>query len=334
MSRASIAEKLAKKRFDWIRRTALAFNISEESARRMLNTTRKQSVRINPLIGHGANTVNTLQKTGLISTPFVMMDYGFRVKKPLDLRDHPLVKSGAAYIQNAASWLPVLALDPKPGEKVLDLCAAPGGKTSHIAAITNNQAHIWANDNSRARLAKLQANCAKLGATIERLTLYDAERIARKLSGEQFDKILIDAPCSAEGLRNIENDKDVLGWSVAHIKRLSSLQKRIVRQAWQLLRPGGVTVYSTCTTAPEENEAVVDYLLRHEENAQVAPLQFTLDNSMSPVTSWNSKHYSPAMAGTLRLAPSPEIEAFYVCKFIKQEPIARGNAGWHHKDKK
>jgi 16S rRNA (cytosine1407-C5)-methyltransferase len=234
-----------------------------------------------------------------------------------DIRDSEPVLSGQVFIQNAASWLPVLALDPKPGETILDVCAAPGGKTSHIAARTNNQAVIWANDNSRARLAKLQANMNRLGAQIATYTLFDATQLARKLAGQQFDKILLDAPCSGEGMMHIQSDKDLATWSVAQIKRLQQIQKRILGQAWELLKPGGTLVYSTCTMAPEENEAVIDYFLRSKQDAHIQSFEITLPNKVPAVKEWNGRSFNPQTQKCLRLKPSPSIEAFFVCKLVK-----------------
>lgn len=321
MKRSKPTEKLAQKRQSWIRRTALALNISEEDAEQLLRTPRQQSVRINTLktapVDNGRPRI--ISKPEALGRPFAWMPAGYELTCPVaDIRDNKAVVSGEVFIQNAASWLPVLALAPQSGDYILDVCAAPGGKTSHIAAITGNQAHITANDNSRPRLAKLHANLDRLDAHVERFTLYDATAIARKLEGEQFDSILIDAPCSGEGLMHLDNDKDFATWSVAHIKRLQRLQKRIIAQAWQLLKPGGILVYSTCTMAPEENEAVVDYLLRSHDNATILPFKITgLPNRVPAVQSWNGKDFDSALQHCMRLKPSEQIEAFFVCKLQK-----------------
>lgn len=233
------------------------------------------------------------------------------------VRDSQLVAEGKLFIQNAASWLPVLVLDPQPGETILDVCAAPGGKASHIAAITNNKAVLTVNDNSRARLAKMQANFKRLGVEPAETTLFDATQLARKLEGRQFDKILLDAPCSGEGMMRYDHDKDLATWSVAHIKRLQQLQKRLITQAWQLLGPGGMLVYSTCTMAPEENEAVVDYLVRTRPDARIESITLQLPNRIPPISAWNGKSFNPAVQQCMRLCPSPYIEAFFVCAFRK-----------------
>ena len=291
--------------------------VDEAEAVALLNQERWQSLRLNPLVAPPEETLAGLQKLGWKGRPFTWAPDCYSAEAGLEaVRDSELVASGAAYIQNAASWLPVLALEPRQSEAILDVCAAPGGKAGHIAAITGNQACLTVNDNSRARLAKLQSNLKRLGAAAE-YTLFDAAKLARKLEGRQFDKILLDAPCSGEGLMRYSNDKDFATWSVAHIKRLESLQKQIILQAWQLLKPGGTLVYSTCTMAPEENEAVVDYLLRKAPDAAIEPITFEVPNRVPVVIAWNGRPYKSDLQGCLRLRPHPLLEAFFVCRLKK-----------------
>lgn len=316
----SPTEKLAAKREAWVSRTAVILNISTAEATNMLTRGTNQSLRINPLRGNVAATLEELRTLGWQGQSVTWADNCFTLESPIEpIRDSQAAIEGRVFIQNAASWLPVLALDPKPGDTVLDVCAAPGGKTSHIAAITNNQAIITANDNSRPRLAKMRANFERLGVTGADTTLFDATQIARKLEGRQFGKILLDAPCSGEGMMRLGRDKDFDTWSVAHIKRLQQLQKRIITQAWKLLAPGGTLVYSTCTMAPEENEAVVDYLLRTHPEAKLAPLNLPLPNAVSVLQEWNNRPFANNLSACLRLAPSSTAEAFFVCKISKSE---------------
>ncbi len=316
----SPAEKRKIKRNALVERTALALGMSQDKAVALLRTTRQQSLRINPLRGDAQATLAELQSAGWQGERFTWMSDGYTITSaPEIVRDSLATTEGRAFIQNAASWLPVLALDPQPGDTILDVCAAPGGKTSHIAAITQNKAAITANDNSRPRLAKMRANFTRLGVTSVKTTLFDATYISRKLDGQLFDKILLDAPCSGEGMMLLDRDKDFATWSVAHVKRLQQLQKKILTQAWHLLKTGGTLVYSTCTMAPEEDEAVIDYLLRTQKAAQIVPFAPDLPNRVPTVRKWNSKTFDPRTKDCLRLAPSPQIEAFFVCKIIKTQ---------------
>lgn len=226
-------------------------------------------------------------------------------------------EQGRIYIQNAASFIPPLVLDPKPQERILDMCAAPGGKSSHIAAITNNEAELWVNDNSRTRLNRMLTNFERLGVKPQNTTLYSIDSLKRQLPNDYFDKILLDAPCSGEGMIDIDDPKALGHWSVAHIKRLQRIQKKAITTAWDLLRPGGTLVYSTCTIAPEENEAVVDYLLRKREGSTLLPIDLPLPNRIPAVKTWNNKSFAHNVGNCLRLAPSPTIEAFFVAHIRK-----------------
>lgn len=226
-------------------------------------------------------------------------------------------EEGRIYIQNAASFIPPLVLDPKPHERILDMCAAPGGKSSHIAAITGNKAELWVNDNSRTRLNRMLTNFGRLGVKPQNTTLYSIDSLKRQLPEEYFDKILLDAPCSGEGMIDIDDPKALDHWSVAHIKRLQRIQKKAITTAWDLLKPGGTLVYSTCTIAPEENETVVDYLLRKREGSSLLPINIPLPNRIPTIKSWNNKTFAHDLSHCLRLAPSPDIEAFFVAHIRK-----------------
>lgn len=226
-------------------------------------------------------------------------------------------EKGNIYVQNAASFVPPIVLDVRPKQHILDMCAAPGGKASHIAAITGNKAELWVNDNSRARLNRMIDNLHRLGVKPHNTTLYAIDSLPHQLPNEYFDRILLDAPCSGEGMIDLDDPKALDHWSVAQIKRLQRIQKKAIVTAWNLLKPGGTMVYSTCTMAPEENEAVVDYLLRKQETAQLMPIDLDLPNRIPTVKSWNNKSYSNDLSSCLRLAPSQTIEAFFVAHIRK-----------------
>ncbi|MGB4758884.1 MAG: RsmB/NOP family class I SAM-dependent RNA methyltransferase [Candidatus Saccharimonadales bacterium] len=300
--------RLAAKKGDWLWRTCKALHLVESKTMELLELPRTQSVRLR----YG-------EKLDFLGKEFPWCPGGYELLKPVsEIRDSEAVRSGQIYIQNAASWLPVIVLDPQADDVILDVCAAPGGKTSHIRDAAGGSAEIWANDNSRARLAKLQSNMKQLNIHINEYTLFDATQLARKLKGKQFTKILLDAPCGGEGMMTMSSNKDFDSWSVAHIKRLQQLQKRILTQAWHLLAPGGTLVYSTCTMAPEENEAVIDYLLRSQPDVVLEPIDIDLPNKATPVLEWNDRQYNTSITNCLRLMPSERIEAFFVCKLVKQ----------------
>ncbi|HSX43373.1 MAG TPA: RsmB/NOP family class I SAM-dependent RNA methyltransferase [Candidatus Saccharimonadales bacterium] len=310
-------DKTPIKRAAWLERSRQILGTAEEETIRLLSRPRVQSIRLNPLIAPPAATLHGLEQLGWRGTPYAWTANCYTSETGLEIiRDSKLAAAGAVYIQNAASWLPVLALKPQPSESILDVCAAPGGKASHIATFTDNQAELTVNDNSRVRLARMRANLDRLGVEAE-YTLFEASRLSSKLPGRQFDKILLDAPCSGDGLMQYTRDKDFTTWSVAQVQRLSSLQKQILLQAWQLLKPGGTLVYSTCTMAPEENEVVIDYLLRKRTDAQLVPFSVPVPNRMPALQGWNNKAFTSDLGGCLRLAPSSQVEAFFVAKLHK-----------------
>ena len=308
-------ERREQKRQVLIERSAAIMGIRDEDAAGRLTIPLVQCVRVNPLQGDTEKIVTEMKQVGWDGTRHEWYKDGYTIASGYEaLRDSALVTEGKIYIQNPSSWLPVIALDPKRGDRILDICAAPGGKTSHIAALQENSGEIIANDNSRARLLRLQANLTRLGTNAE-CTLYDATRLTKYIEPESFDKILLDAPCSGEGLINLDNPKSLDTWSVAHIRRLSELQKKLITQAWQLLKPGGTLVYSTCTMAPEENETVIDYLLRRYEDARTIELPFELSK---PVTAWNDRQYNAQIQKAARVFPENGYEAFFVCTAQKK----------------
>lgn len=312
-------EKLDSKRQLLIDRTAEALATDAQHAQQLLSIERHSSFRINHLkCNDKERLLASLALLGWNGEPCAWYKEGYSIVEGRDaVINSDEAKNGELFVQNQASWLPVLLLNPLPGERILDMCAAPGGKAAHIADITSNRSELWVNDSSRPRLYKLKSNFERLGVRASQICMYDAAKLASRLEQQSFDKILLDAPCSGEGLINIHKNRDLTYWSRAQIKRLQALQKKLIVNAWQLLKPGGTLIYSSCTMAPEENEAVVDYLLRRTTDCEVRPIELLPDNSVKPVQQWNGKIFDSRLSNTLRLAPSAYVEAFYVAKLTK-----------------
>lgn len=169
---------------------------------------------------------------------------------------------GFFYVQSLSSMLPVLALDPKSGDRVLDMAAAPGSKTTQIAMHMENQGVLIANDVSFQRLKPVAFHLDRLGILNCMVTCYDGARFP--FSPQPFDCILLDAPCSGVGSTH---EKTV--FSPGRLRMMERVQKDMVVRAYDLLRPGGRLIYSTCTTRPEENEAVIDRLLVKRSGARI-----------------------------------------------------------------
>ena len=164
----------------------------------------------------------------------------------------PLYHAGAFYSQEPSASSAVTLLDPQPGEKVLDLCAAPGGKSTQIAALTGDRGLLWSNEVVRSRASALASN-------LERMGVKNAV-LAEKLEG-YFDRVLVDAPCSGEGMFR-RDPQAIAEWSPAHVEACAARQLAILGSAARCVREGGVLVYSTCTFSEEENEGVVRAFLR------------------------------------------------------------------------
>jgi 16S rRNA (cytosine1407-C5)-methyltransferase len=313
-------EKLETKRQLLLARTAAVFDCPEAEAATLLSQGLASSFRLNTLRATDpVATLQQLQHNGWRGAAYGWHPDGFTVTGDKSaVSTSSAARAGEIYIQNAASWLPVLNLGPQPGETILDMCAAPGGKASHIAAVAHNQAELWVNDNSRPRFHTMLATFKRLGVIYHNATILTIARLAHELPSQYFDKILLDAPCSGEGLINLSvGPKSLHYWSLAHIKRLQSLQKQAMNTAWQLLKPGGRLIYSTCTIAPEENEGVVQYLLDKQPAAQLQPLAIKPANALPGLHAWQGKQYTKTMAHAARIMPDGRLEAFFIAHIRK-----------------
>jgi NOL1/NOP2/sun family putative RNA methylase len=204
---------------------------------------------------------------------------------------------GLLYVQEAVQTLPVIALDPRPGDAVLDLCAAPGGKSTHIAARMGGDGPLVLNEPNGRRQQALLANVNRLGVLNATITGYRGEQFPLRT---RFDRVLVDAPCSAEGTLRKEPSLRA-GAPKRTIVRLARLQKRLIVRAYDLLRPGGVLVYSTCTLAPEENESVVAHLLRARP-ARLTPLSLPGETAAG-LASWGEETYPAEVRLCARVYP-------------------------------
>ncbi len=179
---------------------------------------------------------------------------------------HPYHDAGVYYLQEASAMCAVALLDPQPGERILDLCAAPGGKSTQIAGRLQGRGLLWSNEYEFKRAKILSQNIERLGIANALVTSTDSGRLASQLP-EFFDRILVDAPCSGEGMFRKEAAA-IADWSQATVEMCAARQLEILREAAKMLRPGGRLVYSTCTFAPQENEGTVAaFLAEHPDFA-------------------------------------------------------------------
>jgi len=226
---------------------------------------------------------------------------------------------GYYYIQELASMLSAIALAPKKNELILDLCASPGSKTSQMASQINNSGTIIANDVKIERIKILASNLERCGVSNTIITREDGVALCEKLKLQnlKFDKILLDAPCSGEGTMR-SSVKTCLMWNPNTIKSLSKLQKKLIQGAFEILKPKGEIVYSTCTHAPEENEEVVDFALKEfKDKIKIEKINLPV-KCREGITRWNNEEYDERVKFCARIYPQDNnSEGFFVAKFKK-----------------
>ncbi len=243
-----------------VRRWVKQFGREEASALCQANNQAASlTLRTNTLKIDRAGLLQELKEAGWQVQESQYVPEGIIVQKALaPLTTISAFKQGWFQVQSESSMLATLALNPKPGSLVLDLAAAPGGKTTYLAQLMQNQGEIWALDIYEHKLALLEENCRRLGVSCVRSFLQDAANLPWQ---EKFDYILADLPCSGLGVLKHRPDAR---WhkQEAQIKELASLQRKILEQGIQALKPNGILVYSTCTITPEENQEQIAGLLR------------------------------------------------------------------------
>ncbi|MFH1308203.1 MAG: RsmB/NOP family class I SAM-dependent RNA methyltransferase [archaeon] len=226
---------------------------------------------------------------------------------------------GYFYVQDISSMMPPLALNPKPNELILDLTAAPGSKTTQMSALMENSGTILANDKQMNRIKILASNLERCSCTNVIVTRHDAIQLCQKLAklGVKFDKILLDLACSGEGTIR-SSPKTFIMWNIKMISKLSRNQKRIASFAVPLLKDQGTLVYSTCTHAPEENEEVVNFLVKNF-NLKVEKLNLPI-KSRPGIVKWEGSSYSPELKNCARIYPQDnDTEGFFLAKMRKAE---------------
>jgi 16S rRNA (cytosine967-C5)-methyltransferase len=227
------------------------------------------ALRVNMQHGTRAEYLAQLTKAGLAASPHPDVDTAVMLDTPVPVERLPGFSAGLVSVQDAAAQLAAPLLDAQPGMRVLDACSAPGGKAAHLLERTPNL-DLTALDHDRTRLQRIKENFARLGLA-GRLVAGDAARPADWWDGKSFDRILLDAPCSATGV--IRRHPDIrLHRTPADIEQLAATQARLLAALWPLLAPGGKLLYVTCSVLPRENDAVVENFLAATPDAQRAAL--------------------------------------------------------------
>ena len=259
-----------------------------------------KTVRVNTLKASVEKVLASLEERGIAFERLGWYEHGIKlegVDRPGNLLEYFL---GFIHPQEEVSMIPPLLMELEPGQLVLDLCAAPGSKATQIAQLLDNTGHIVANDVSAERLKLLRDNYERLGVLNMGITAYDGREFP---SACEFDAVLVDAPCSCEGV--VRKDPSVLRALGPRLyRRMHRLQRALLLRAVELVRPGGVVVYSTCTFAPEENELVVDYVLKRLGNSvELEPIELRGLRYEPGLTEWGGHELEPDLALCARFYP-------------------------------
>lgn len=291
---------------------------------KIVHTSPRTFIRCNTLKIGTSELLSKLRKKWEVSQPFPSNPEIMLVESSLppgglgNSIEHIL---GYYYIQEISSMLSPIALDPQPGEFILDLCASPGSKTTQIASYMENTGTLIANDLKLDRIKILASNMERCGVLNTIVTKNDSISLCSRFSkvGWKFDRILLDAPCSGEGtLRS--SPKTFVIWNRKVVDNLSRQQKKMIAFAFKCLKKGGTLVYSTCTHSPEENEGVVDFALKNFP-VKVESISLPL-KCRSGVLKWNDEEYSEEVGKCCRIYPQDnDSEGFFIAKMTLLEEI-------------
>jgi tRNA (cytosine49-C5)-methyltransferase len=291
---------------------------------KIVHTSPRNFIRCNTLKITPEHLLERLNKKWKVSQPFSQHKEIMLIHNELgpgelgNAIEHVL---GYYYVQEICSMMSVLALEPKPNDLVLDLCASPGSKTTQIASKMENTGTLIANDLKLDRIMILATNLERCGVTNGIITKNDAVNLCSNLSNSEFkfDKILLDAPCSGEGtLRS--SPKTFLMWNPKIPEKFGRQQRKLLANALKCLKAGGTLVYSTCTHGPEEDESVIDFALK---NFPVKIESINLPIKCRPgITEWEGDTYNNEVKKACRIYPQDnDSEGFFLCKMTLLEEV-------------
>ncbi|MBE6473777.1 MAG: RsmB/NOP family class I SAM-dependent RNA methyltransferase [Coriobacteriaceae bacterium] len=287
---------------------------------------RATTLRANALRADRGEIAAALDEAGLPWQPVPWYDDAFVLPHGSEraLGELPVYQDGRIYLQSLSSMIPALALDAQPREDICDMCAAPGGKTTQIAALTGNAAYLTACEMHAPRAEKLEHNLAKLGAKNVNVMRVDARRMDDFFS---FDRVLLDAPCSGSGTLTVGDPRVAKRFTPALVAKSQKAQAALFDKALTLVKPGGTLVYSTCSVLAGENEDIVMQGLkraRKRGSYEVQPVSFRHDDAdaaddLSPAEviarqAPDLPLLPTALEGALCLAPTDRYEGFFVAK--------------------
>lgn len=283
-----------------------------ETAKKIINgylIKRKTTLRINTIKSNIEEIKNKLQESKIEYEEVPWSKEALIIKNVDEktIQEMDIYQDGKIYMQSLSSMLPPIILEPKEKTDILDMAAAPGGKTTQIAALTNNKAHITACEKNKIRAERLKYNVDKQGATCVFIMPKDTRFIDDFFS---FDQILLDAPCSGSGTLDFDDANIEKYFTKQLIERSTKTQKTLLKKAISLLKPGHEMVYSTCSVLACENEYVVESILK-DEKIEIVPISFEGIESLPVLPT--------KISGTLCVCPTELYEGFFVAKIRKNK---------------
>lgn len=267
---------------------------------------RKTTLRVNTLKSNLSKVEEELCKNNIKYRVISWFENALIIenKNEQEIENMDIYKNGEVYLQSLSSMLPPIILNPKEGTDILDMAAAPGGKTTELACLTNNRANITACEINKIRAEKLKYNIKMQGATRVFVMEKDARQIDHFFS---FDQILLDSPCSGSGTLNI-NDKNIEKYfTEILVQKSTKSQLALLKKAIEILKKGSEIVYSTCSILKEENEDIVKQVLKQME---IIPINF---DGIKDIPKLPTK-----LEGSLCIMPTEEYEGFFVVKLRKK----------------
>ena len=234
----------------------------------------------------------------------------------LKISQTDLFKKGILYVQGLSSMLGVVVLDPKPDDKVMDLCASPGSKTSFMATLTGVPKNIYAVESNSGRFYSMKKNLAMQGYPDVVTVKANAAGLLNRypVFREAFDRVLVDVPCSNEGNVRFSAPDPLKFWNPKLPKKISMLQKKILASGYGMLKPGGYMVYSTCTYSFEENESVINWALKKFPDLDVMKINSRVKNLkyLKGLTEYKGEETDPRISNTMRILPDNYFDGFFI----------------------
>ncbi|MCS7142607.1 MAG: RsmB/NOP family class I SAM-dependent RNA methyltransferase [Aigarchaeota archaeon] len=270
-----------------------------------------ECARVNTLKMQEAEVVQMLEERGWTLRPVPWARYGYFIDSTEGVGSSVYHMAGLIYIQGPLSMLPAESLDVRPGDRVLDLCAAPGSKSTQMAQLMENRGVLVCNEVSTKRIRPLISNLQRFGVLNHLVTQVDGRRFSR-FASHTFDRVLVDVPCSSLGIA-AKDWSLVRTYSKTVSERLSRLQLSLLISAFDCLREGGLLVYSTCTVHPLENEWPVSNLLEERDSAEVLSLRPSVLKSRSPLEEWEGLTFRSEVKRCFKAYPYDNwAEGFFV----------------------